>query len=63
MGKHHDPKKKAIRDIRRAIRDLKRAKEAVRCRRFEKAEDEIGDALINIGRAIHHINKAERKYH
>lgn len=64
MGKHHHhPKKKAIHAIRHAIHDLKRAKEAIKCNRFEKAEDEIGDALISIGRAIHYINKAERKHH
>lgn len=51
----------AIRDLDCAIKHLKEARCLVECNRFRRAQDQIGDSLIFIGKAIRHINCAEKE--
>jgi hypothetical protein len=61
MASFRRDKERAIREIRRAQDELEEAIDFIRRNRFEKAENEIADALFFIARAIRRINRAERR--
>ncbi|MBA4543284.1 MULTISPECIES: hypothetical protein [Thermoactinomyces] len=50
---------RALHELRAAIKELGDAMNFLAANRFESAENEIGDALVLIGRAIRNINRAE----
>jgi hypothetical protein len=52
-------KSRAIADLKNAIKELQEAIKFVQNNRFERAENEISDALKFEARAIREINKAE----
>jgi ribosomal protein L22 len=54
-------KRKAIRELRHSIKELREAIRFLRRGKFEKAENEISDALRFEAKALRRINRAERE--
>lgn len=52
---HHHP----VRDINEAIKELQEAKRFLLHRKYERAENELADSLVEIARAIRGINRKE----
>jgi ribosomal protein L22 len=53
-------KRRAIRELRHSIEELREAIRFLRRNKFERAEDEISDALRFEAKALRRINRAER---